>query len=55
MGEGHYWFDRVREARLVGDDRTMVELVNNGGIYWPVAGEVLRHNTAITQNEYWKR
>lgn len=55
MGEGHYWFDRVREARLVGDDRTMVELVNNGGVYWPVAGEVLRHNTAITQNEYWKR
>ena len=55
MGEGHYWFDRVREARLVGDDRTMVELVNNGGIYWPVAGEVLRHNTAIIQNEYWKR
>ena len=55
MGEGHYWFDRVREARVVGDDRTMVELVNNGGVYWPVAGEVLRHNTAITQNEYWKR
>ena len=55
MGEGHYWFDRIREARVVGDDRMMVELVNNGGIYWPIASEVLRNNTAITQNEYWKR
>ena len=55
MGEGHRWFDRIREARLIGDDQTMTELVNNGGIYWPVAGEVLRENPAITQNEYWKR
>lgn len=55
IGEGHYWFDRIREARVVGDDHMMVELVNNGGIYWPIASEVLRNNTAITQNEYWKR
>lgn len=54
LGEGHRWFDRIREARIVGDDREMVELVNNGGIYWPIADEVLRANSSITQNDYWK-
>lgn len=55
LGEGHYWVDRIREAQVVGDDPTMVELVNNGGIYWPIADEVLRNNSAISQNKYWKR
>lgn len=55
IGEGYHWFDRIREARIIGDDHTMVELVNNGGVFWPIADEILRHNTTITQNEYWKR
>ena len=54
MGEGHHWFDRIREARIVGDDTEMVKLINEGGIYWPVAEEVMRENPSITQNEYWK-
>ena len=54
MGEGHRWFDRIREARIVGDDMKMVELLNNGGIYWPVAEKVIKENPAIVQNAYWK-
>ena len=41
MGEGHRWFDRIREARTVGDDDAMIKLINEGGIYWPIAEEVL--------------
>ena len=54
MGEGHRWFDRIREARTVGDDDAMIKLINEGGIYWPIAEEVIRENPSITQNEYWK-
>lgn len=54
IGEGHRWFDRIRETRIVGDDLEMVELLNNGGIYWPIAEEVIRENPEIEQNEYWK-
>ena len=55
IGEGHRWYDRIREARIVGDDQEMVTLLNNGGIYWPVSGDVLRENPTIEQNDYWKR
>lgn len=54
MGEGHYWFDQVRRARIIGDDPTMVELVKSGNIYWPIADDVLKANPEITQNECWK-
>lgn len=54
IGEGHRWYDRIREARIVGDDKEMVTLLNNGGIYWPVSEDVLRENPAIKQNDYWK-
>ena len=55
IGEGHRWYDSIREARIVGDDQEMVTLLNNGGIYWPVSGDVLRENPTIEQNDYWKR
>ena len=55
IGEGHRWYDRIREARIIGDDQEMVTLLNNGGIYWPVSGDVLRENPTIEQNDYWKR
>ena len=54
MGEGHYWFDQIRRARILGDNPEMVELVNSGKIYWPVADDVLNANAEITQNECWK-
>ena len=54
MGEGHYWFDQIRRARILGDNPEMVELVNSGKIYWPVADDVLKANPEITQNECWK-
>ena len=55
IGEGHRWYDRIREARIVGDDWEMMTLINNGGIYWPVSENVMRENPAIEQNDYWKR
>jgi len=54
IGEGHRWYDRIREARIVGDDQEMITLLNNGGCYWPVSEDVLRENSAIEQNDYWK-
>lgn len=53
MGEGHYWFDRVRRARLLSDEPELVKLVNEGGIYWPVSEEVRKANPLIEQTAYW--
>lgn len=54
MGEGHYWFDRIRRAKILGDDLKMVQLVNSGNIYWPIADDILKANPEIIQNECWK-
>jgi hypothetical protein len=54
MGEGHYWFDQVRRAKALGDNLRIVELLHNGGIYWPVSDDVIKSNPRIEQTEYWK-
>ena len=55
VGEGHRWFDRIRAARLLGEDKEMLELLGKeGAIYWPVSDRVLLNNPAIKQNEYWQ-
>lgn len=54
MGEGHYWFDRIRRAKLIGDDPEIVHLLqSDGGIYWPVAKEVIKANSKVKQTDYW--
>jgi hypothetical protein len=54
MGEGWYWFDRIRKQKLLRDDPQFADLINNGGVYLPVAKDVIDRNPLIKQNEYWK-
>lgn len=54
IGEGHRWFDLIRQQRILHDNPDIQELIDNGGIFWPVSESVLRNNRNILQNSYWK-
>lgn len=54
MGEGWRWYDLVRYNKLKNNNPKFMELINKGGIYWPIDEEVLTNNSEITQNEYWR-
>jgi len=55
MGEGHRWFDRIRLSRLLPDDEPEIASIElMGGIYLPVAQDVIDANPLITQTDYWK-
>lgn len=53
MGEGWRFYDRIRYQRIKKDDPAFLQLIREGGIYWPVAEEVLAQNPLLTQNPYW--
>ncbi len=53
-GEGWRWYDLVRYHKIKRNDPAFVTLINEGGIYWPIAAEVLSRNSLIVQNNYWK-
>lgn len=54
MGEGWRWFDLIRYQKIKQNDPAFLALIRNGGIYWPVANEVLTQNPLIKQNPYWQ-
>jgi hypothetical protein len=54
MGEGHRWYDQIRLNKLLPTNPKIVELIKNGGIYWPIAKDVLASNKMLEQNSYWK-
>lgn len=54
MGEGHRWYDLIRYHKIRNDDSPINQLIDNKGIYWPIATEVLTENNLLTQNEFWK-
>jgi starch-binding outer membrane protein, SusD/RagB family len=54
MGEGWRWYDLVRFNRLKRNNPEFNNLLDNGGIYWPIAQEVLTRNPKIEQNSYWR-
>lgn len=54
MGEGWRWYDQIRRQKILQDNPTLLALIQNGGIYWPLAQEVLNNNTQLSQNNYWK-
>lgn len=54
MGEGWRWFDLIRYNKIKQNDPAFMELIAKGGIYWPVADEVIKQNPLITQNPYWQ-
>lgn len=53
MGEGWRWYDLVRLNRQLRNNPAFNDLLDRGGIYWPVAETVLQANKAIKQNAYW--
>lgn len=54
MGEGWRWFDLIRYNKIKQNNPAFMQLIANGGIYWPVAAEVITQNPLITQNPYWQ-
>lgn len=54
MGEGWRWYDQIRRQKIIKDNPAFLALIQNGGIYWPVAQDVLSENSQITQNTYWQ-
>ncbi|WP_162304933.1 RagB/SusD family nutrient uptake outer membrane protein [Sphingobacterium olei] len=53
MGEGWRFFDLVRWNRIKSTDAKLTDMIQKGGIYWPISRNVLRNNRQITQNTYW--
>ncbi|MHC8949371.1 RagB/SusD family nutrient uptake outer membrane protein [Sphingobacterium hungaricum] len=54
MGEGHRWYDLVRYNRIKNNDPDFVNLIQSGGIYWPISKDIRNQNKKIVQNDYWK-
>ena len=54
MGEGWRWYDLVRYNRLKRNDSEFNKLLDQGGIYWPIAQDVLTRNPQLVQNAYWR-
>lgn len=54
MGEGWRWFDLVRYNRIKQNDPAFMQLIANGGIYWPVSEDIITQNPLIKQNPYWQ-
>lgn len=53
MGEGWRWYDYVREKKLLKNDAQFNTMLLQGGIYWPIAQNVLQNNQSLKQNSYW--
>lgn len=54
MGEGHRWYDMVRQYKIKNDNSDLSKLIRSKGHYWPISPQVLTQNKLLTQNEYWK-
>lgn len=52
-GEGWHWYDQVRKNRLLRNDPVFNKLLDEKGIYWPIAQTVLDKNPRLVQNNYW--
>ncbi len=55
LGEGWRWYDLVRYNKLKRNNAKFTELIDKGGIYWPIAQEVIKRNPNIRQNSYWNQ
>ncbi|MBZ4188309.1 RagB/SusD family nutrient uptake outer membrane protein [Niabella beijingensis] len=54
LGEAWAWYDYVRYQQIKNNDAAFNAIRQKGGIYWPVAREVLDQNPLLQQTEYWK-
>jgi len=57
MGEGHFFYDLVRTAKVVNSDYTSrpmnVLAFRSGGWTWPIHVDALKNNPYMTLNNYW--
>jgi starch-binding outer membrane protein, SusD/RagB family len=54
MGEGWRWYDLVRYKKIKNSDPKFNQLIQNGGIYWPISRKLINQNPMLTQYPYWK-
>ncbi|KIA91893.1 starch-binding protein [Pedobacter kyungheensis] len=54
MGEGQRWYDLIRYNKIRQNDAKFMNLINSGGIYWPISRRLLLQNNLLTQNTYWR-
>jgi hypothetical protein len=54
MGEGQHWYDRIRYEKIKQNNPQFMQLINSGGIYWPISRDLLSQNPLLIQNAYWK-
>lgn len=54
MGEGWRWYDQIRYKKIMNNDAQFNKLISTDGIYWPISQDVLRRNSLLVQNEYWR-
>ena len=54
IGEGWRWYDLVRYKRIKNNDPKFNQLIQSGGIYWPISRTLLNQNPMLTQYSYWK-
>lgn len=54
IGEGWRWYDLVRYNRIKRNNPEFNQLLDEGGIYWPISREVLNRNPNLVQNAYWQ-
>ena len=54
LGEGHRWYDLIRYNKIKQNDARFMNLINSGGIYWPISRKLISQNSLLTQNPYWR-
>jgi len=54
IGEGWRWYDLVRYKKIKNNDPKFNQLIQSGGIYWPVSRALINQNPMLTQYSYWK-
>lgn len=54
IGEGWRWFDIIRYKKIKNNDAVFNELINDGGIYWPISSQNLSANASLVQTPHWK-
>lgn len=54
MGEGWRWYDLIRYNKIKQNNAAFMQLIEDGGIYWPVSEDIIAQNDLIKQNAYWR-
>ncbi len=54
LGEGHRWFDLLRNQRAHEFSGMSREQIQQGAGLWPLAQSILTNNGGLQQNSFWK-